>query len=124
MAGCCLIAAGSYAVLGVAASWITCIHGGYVKTSTSYAVAQVFAQGYCILVSQVYDTPPRFLKGHGILLGLNVLGIAAALILYFWLRFQNHRREEECLNARNAQEWQDKTFEELYDYHPMWRYTL
>jgi MFS family permease len=125
--GCCFVATGGYPAIGIGASWITSIHGGYTKRSTAFGVCQIFIQGYSIIATQVYNKPPRFYKGHGVLLGLYTLALICTLVLYFWLKKQNRDRDAVAEILRDNGE-QDpsayKTFEELYDYHPNWRYPV
>jgi MFS family permease len=127
LVGCCFIAAGSYPALIVAISWQMSSHAGYTKRSTAWAVSQIFIQCYSIISTQIYDEPPRFFKGHGTLLGLNAVGVVAALINYRLMKAENARRD------RVAQEYLDqgledpdvaKSYEELCDRHPLFRYSL
>lgn len=127
LAGCSLIAAGCYPAVVVCATWLLSNHAGYTKRCTAWAVAQVFTQCYSIISTQIYDKPPRYFKGHGILLGLTVIGTVSAGICYVMMKTENEKRD------RIAQDWisreeQDpdnaKTFEDLCDYHPQFRYKL
>jgi hypothetical protein len=125
VAGCSFIAAGCYPAIVVCATWLLGSHAGYTKRATAWAIAQVFTQSYSIISTQIYDTPPRFFKGHGILLGLNLIGTASAVLCYFMMKASNKKRDQV------AQEWiargeedpdNSKTYEELCDYHPQFRY--
>lgn len=48
---------------------------GYTKRELSIWVLQISIQGYGITASQIYRTPPRYLMGHGIVIGLYLLVI-------------------------------------------------
>lgn len=89
-------------------------------------MSQIFIQCYSIISTQIYDKPPRFFKGHGTLLGLNAVGVVAAVINYRLMKTENARRD------RVAQDYVDqglenpdleKSYEELCDRHPLFRYT-
>ncbi|OAG43195.1 hypothetical protein AYO21_02481 [Fonsecaea monophora] len=126
--GTCFVAAGTYSGNPIAVAWISTIHGGYTKRSTVYGIQQVFINSFIIMSTQVFDTPPKFYKGNGILLGIFAVAFASTAILYFWLRTENRKRD------RAAQARLDGTapplpddigdFETLCDYHPDWRYPL
>lgn len=125
--GCSLIAAGCYPAIVVCATWALNSHGGYTKKSTAWAVAQVFTQCYSIIATQIYDNPPRYFKGHGILLGLNFLGVIAAVVAYLMMKRENRRRDllaQDFLARGEHNPDSDKAYEELCDYHPDFRYPL
>ncbi|KAJ9610477.1 hypothetical protein H2200_005254 [Cladophialophora chaetospira] len=127
LVGCSFIAAGAYPAVVVCATWLVGSHGGYTKRCTAFAVSQVFTQSYSIISTQIYDNPPRYFKGHGILLGFNVLGAISAATCYFLMKRENEKRDQVArdLVARGEQDPDnDKTFEELCDYHPQFRYKL
>lgn len=87
----------------------------------------VVVQLYSIIVSQVYNTPPRFIKGNIVLLGLNVVGVIALAILYTLLQRENKIRQQKAMEQSGTSEWllwQQRSFEEYYDYHPMWQYVI
>lgn len=127
IAGCCFVAAGCYPAIVISSSWLMNNQAGYTKRCTAWAVAQVFIQCYSILCTQIYNKPPRFFKGHAILLGLNALAAVAALTNYHLMKRENSRRDRlaEEYNARNEPiPGSEKSFEELCDYHPNFRYQL
>ncbi|EXJ78911.1 hypothetical protein A1O3_08411, partial [Capronia epimyces CBS 606.96] len=77
--------------------------------------------------TQIYDSPPRFLESYGITLGLLGLSLMCLTILYFSLYRENKKRDA---NAKELQERGDvyplafEAFEEMYGYHPNFRYAL
>lgn len=125
LTGCCFVAAGSYPALIVAISWQMSSHAGYTKRSTAWAISQVFIQCYSIISTQIYDNPPRYFKGHGTLLGLNAVGVVAAVINYWLMKRENARRDLVAQEFEaNGMEDPDltKSYEELCDRHPLFRY--
>lgn len=127
IAGCCFVAAGCYPAIVIACSWLMNNQGGYTKRCTAWAVAQVFIQCYSIISTQIYNQPPRFYKGHGILLGFNALAVVAALTLYALLKKENVRRDriaEDYVRRMEPIPGSERTYEELCDYHPNFRYQL
>lgn len=127
IAGCCFVAAGAYPSITIGGAWITTIHGGYTKRAIAGGMAQVFVQSYSIIGTQIYDQPPRFFKGHGILLGFYMISLAGTTILYFWLKRENARKEDEAEMRRTGQAPELVNigdFEDLCDYHPDWRYPI
>src|ERR1700761_1787426 len=93
ISGCCFVAAGSTACVPVTAAWVLSIHAGYTKKSTVFTLNMVMIEMYAIMATHIYDTPPRFLKGHGIVLGVTVLSLACAVALYFHLLRENKKRD-------------------------------
>jgi MFS family permease len=127
LAGCCLVAIGSYPGVVLGASYIILNQAGYTKRSTAWAMAQVFMQCYSIISTQVYIHPPRYFLGHGVLIGLNAVGVAALLVVYRIMARENKRSDElaaQCAAEGSALPGAEKSLEELCDYHPSFRYVL
>ena len=134
IAGCCFVATGAYPAIGIGASWISTIHGGYTKRSTAFGISQLFVQGYSIIGTEVYNEPPRFYKGHGVLLGLYCLALISCVVLYLWCKKMNRERDASTTRLRDEQEksgtgvevvqTMKPGFEDLCDYHPDWRYPI
>lgn len=127
IAGACLVTLGIFpgGILNVA--WININHGGYTKRSTAWAMAQVTGNACGIVGTQVYRDPPRFLAGHGTLLGSLVLAIGATVTNYLWMKTANRKKEESAMKWRNEGREnpnRNKTYEELLDYHPDFKYIL
>ncbi|OCK99096.1 MFS general substrate transporter [Cenococcum geophilum 1.58] len=127
IAGACLVTLGIFpgGILNVA--WININHGGYTKRSTAWAMAQVTGNACGIVGTQVYRDPPRFLAGHGTLLGSLVLAIGATVTNYLWMKTANRKKEESVMKWRNEGREnpnRNKTYEELLDYHPDFKYIL
>ncbi|KAJ9603715.1 hypothetical protein H2200_011901 [Cladophialophora chaetospira] len=66
----CIATSGLYPSIILLNSWLLANSAGYTKRATVWAMAEVFGPAFSILSSHVYDTPPRFVKGHSIALGL------------------------------------------------------
>lgn len=79
MVGACLVTSGLYPTVILTGAWILINHGGYTKRSTAWAMAQIAAQSCGIIGTQVYRRPPRFLTGHGVLLGFLVMAMCATV---------------------------------------------
>ena len=127
LAGCCFVAAGSYPDVVIGASWQMASHGGFTKRATAWAVSQAVIQAFSIAATQVYTTPPRFFKGHGTLLGLNTVGVIAAMLQYWIMKRENFKKEQRAAEyAREGREdpENEKSLEDLCDRHPQFRYVL
>lgn len=125
--GTCLVSSGSYSGVILAATWVMSSHGGYTKRSTAWALCQLFLQCYSIMGTKIYDNPPRFLKGHGIILGFVTLAAACIVAKWWLMRSANQRRE--AMKKQYAQRGEavpgiEKSIEELNDKHPDFRYLL
>ncbi|KAH8820252.1 major facilitator superfamily domain-containing protein [Xylogone sp. PMI_703] len=127
IAGTCLVASGLYPSIILTVSWITINHGGYTKRSTAFAMAQITGQGLSIIGTQVYRDPPRYLAGHGTLLGFFSLALCAIVCNWFWMRRENRKRDDRAEEYRmtgTKDEQAEKSVDELLDYHPNFRYIL
>lgn len=127
MAGACLVAAGAYGCLVVSVSWVMTMQGGYTKRATAVWICQIFIQCYSIIATQVYRSPPRFFLGHGIALGLYALGLVSTFVLLVIVKKANASREARRRELESRGEIDpdaEKTFEDLGDFHPAFRYSL
>jgi cyanate permease len=127
VAGTCFVTSGLYPAIMICASWITINHGGYSKRATAFGFAQIVGQCLSIIGTQVYRKPPRFLAGHGTLLAFYTVAVVALIVNYFYMKHQNTKKDAL------AAEWAAKglpnpdsarSYDELYDYHPDFRYIL
>jgi hypothetical protein len=127
VAATCFVTSGLYPSIMICASWISLNHGGFSKRATALAFAQIVGQCLSIIGTQVYRHPPRYISGHGTLLAFFSLAIVASISNYFYMKSQNRKKEAV------AAEWAErgisnpdssKSFDELFDYHPDFRYVL
>lgn len=127
MAGLCFVLAGVYPGTIVSVAWTVTFHGGFTKRATAIWASQIFIQGYSIIATEVYTTPPRFYKGHGVGLALCCTAMISTLALYVIMARANRerdRRAQELEATGEVDEMAEKTFEDLCDFHPAWRYAL
>jgi hypothetical protein len=90
-------------------------------------MAQITGQGLSIVGTQVYRHPPRYLAGHGTLLGFFVLGMAATVGNWLYMRRENKKRNERQVvevSGLGSEEKEGMGEEELLDWHPGFRYIL
>ncbi|RVX71958.1 hypothetical protein B0A52_04357 [Exophiala mesophila] len=127
VAGSCFVAGGAYPCLVISVAWTITLHGGYTKRATATTASSIVIQGLSMVSSQVYRHPPRFFLGHGFSLGVYLVSMCTAYWLYRHVIRENKKREQ------TRQEWaargeinplSSKTFEDLGDFHPDYRYTL
>ncbi|KAH8691151.1 retrograde regulation protein 2 [Talaromyces proteolyticus] len=127
VAGTSLVAAGSYPGVILGATWVVTSHGGYTKRSTAWAVVQVFLQCFSIMGTKIYNAPPRFFKGHGVVLGMLCLA-AVCIVLKWWImRTANQKKDaiiSQCEADGVAIPDGEKTFEDAGDSHLRFRYIL
>ncbi|RFU26054.1 hypothetical protein B7463_g10286, partial [Scytalidium lignicola] len=99
--GTCLIAVGAYPSVTLFVVWISNNTGGYTKRSTVWAIAEIFAQGYSIFGTQIYTTPPRFIKGHSVLLAMSALSLIMVFMVYIMMDRSNKRKDWIILEYEN-----------------------
>ncbi|OAP59578.1 hypothetical protein AYL99_06876 [Fonsecaea erecta] len=127
MAGLCFVLTGTYPGTVLCVVWINTMHGGFTKRATAIWISQIFIQSYAIIATQVYDTPPRYFKGHGITMGLCVVAMAAVVAMYFIMKRANAQRDAQARELEANGEIDprmEQDFEDLCDFHPAWRYAL
>ncbi|RDW65994.1 hypothetical protein BP6252_09629 [Coleophoma cylindrospora] len=127
IAGTCFVASGLYPGIILTVSWVTINHGGYTKRSTAWAMAQITGQGLSIIGTQVYRHPPRFLAGHGCLLGFFIAAMLATVANWWYMRRENRKRDHRADEFRTRgvkDEKAEKSADELLDWHPDFRYIL
>jgi hypothetical protein len=127
VAGLCIVLIGVYPGVVITVAYTISIHGGFLKRALVIWISQVFIQGYSMVATQVYDTPPRFYKGHGVGLALCALAIISLVLLWLIMAKANRDRERRAreFEARGEIDPQmEQSFEDLCDFHPAWRYAL
>lgn len=127
VAGSCFVAGGAYPCLVIMVAWVLSMHGGYTKRATSVTGANIVIQGFSMISSQVYRHPPRFFLGHGFSLGVYLVAMCCAAWLLRHVKRQNEMKEKTRLEYEARGEvnpLSSKTFEDLGDYHPDYRYTI
>ncbi|EXJ72965.1 uncharacterized protein A1O5_04114 [Cladophialophora psammophila CBS 110553] len=123
----CLITAGLYPSVILLTSWLGINTCGFTKRGTTWAMAEVFGQCFSIMGTHVYDHPPRFAKGHSIVLGMLLVAIIMATSNIFWMRYQNKRKEAEVERYRSSGELHphfERSLEDEGDQHLAFRYIL
>lgn len=125
LVGACLITTTTYPGIVICSAWIPSSNAGYTKRATASFMAQVFIQCFSIMSIQIYTAPPRFLKGHGVLLGLMVLCFILIVVMTWMMKRDNMRKDRVAAEWRERGEAnpdESKTLEDLCDKHPNYRY--
>lgn len=102
---------------------------GYTKRAATWPFLEVFGLSWSIMGSRIYDTPPRFTKGHSVVLALNALAMINAAAAYWWMRRMNRIKD------RTEREYAERgevhphiahglTLEHVQDQHISFRYVL
>jgi hypothetical protein len=122
-----LVAGGMYPGVILLMTWIAINSAGFTKRAASWSMTEIVGQCFSIMGTHIYDSPPRFVKGHSIVLGFLAVGIFSTSYVWWWMRHQN------ALRDRIAQEYADrgevdpdasKSLEEICDFHPYFRYIV
>lgn len=77
--------------------------------------------------THVYDTPPKFIKGHAIVLGFLLTAIITVCLLMWWMHRENKRKDAELREYEERGEihpHRGRSLEEEHDYHIDFRYVL
>ncbi|OAA60323.1 Major facilitator superfamily domain, general substrate transporter [Niveomyces insectorum RCEF 264] len=123
----CLITMGVFPGVTLQGAWVNINVGGYTKRATTYGTTEIIAQCFSILASHIYTDPPQYIKGHSIVMSFQILAFLATGIAMWWMRCENRRKDEEARTRAETgavHENEYKTLEEVFDYHPSFRYVL
>ncbi|KAH8812389.1 major facilitator superfamily domain-containing protein [Xylogone sp. PMI_703] len=123
----CLITMGVFPAVTLQGAWVNINTGGFTKRATTYGTTEVIAQCFSILASHIYTDPPQYIKGHSIVLSFQALALLSTIAAYLYMRHLNKRKDEEArshADAGTVHEHHHKSLEEVYDYHPSFRYVL
>jgi hypothetical protein len=123
------VTAGCYVPVLLLPIWGIINTGGFTKRGATWAFCELFGQTWAIMGTRIYDSPPRFIKGHSVVLGLNLLALVNVILVFWWMRRQNRIKD------RVLQEYADRgevhphvaqqlTLEDVYDQHVSFRYVL
>lgn len=125
--GTCLIACGAYPSVALFFSWLSSNCAGYTKRGTVWALAEIMAQAFSIFGTQIYTTPPRFIKGHSILLAFTLLSLSMVVTVHFMMKRENAKRDKIVAEFEARGEVHPHlhcSLEEVYDDHILFRYVL
>ncbi|KAH8887990.1 MFS general substrate transporter, partial [Thozetella sp. PMI_491] len=121
----CLVVGSVYPGVIIISGWMPSSSAGYTKRAMAIWIAQITVQLFSIMVTEVYDSPPRFFKGHGIQLGLFALSFVEIWLLRYLMKRHNDRKDAQAAEWAQRGETnpdESKTFEDLCDDHPHYRY--
>lgn len=121
----CLVVSGAFPSLALLGAWAVTNTGGFTKRATTWGCVEVVGQCISIGASHVYTDPPQYVKGHSTLLALQVMAFGCATANWLWMKRQNRLRDEDARHYAEAGTRHPdagKTFEDLQDFHPDFRY--
>ena len=127
IAGTCLVVAGAYPTVVLTVAWIGINTAGFTKRAATWSVAEICSNSFAVMGSHIYTNPPRFIKGHSIVIGFICCSMIAASCAYFYMKVENKKRdkiEEEFRGRAEMHPDMNKTLEQLCDRHIAFRYTL
>ncbi|KAI8941695.1 hypothetical protein NX059_002905 [Plenodomus lindquistii] len=126
-AGTVLAAIGIYPQIPLGMAWNSGNIGGSLKRGTGIAMQVMGGNCGGIIASYVYLSRdgPRFIIGHGLLIGIISMAFCLTLFISTWCRLENARRDKLAME-RGEQETTDEqklSEKELADNAPWFRYT-
>ncbi|PYH94485.1 retrograde regulation protein 2 [Aspergillus ellipticus CBS 707.79] len=125
----CLITMSCYTNVVLTPVWLVINTLGYTKRSTVWAFSEVWAMCFSIMATRIYTDPPRYIKGHSVVLALNVLALVDVVLLAVWMHAKNRAKERvlrECeVRGEVHPHIRDRvSFEDVQDGHVAFRYIL
>lgn len=125
--GACLVVSGAYPTVVLIVTWIGINTAGFTKRAATWSVAEICSNSVAIMGPHVYTDPPRFIKGHSILIAFTCLSMLMAICAYSYMAHENRRRdrvERDFQERGERHPDMDKSLEDLCDRHVAFRYTL
>ncbi|KAG9773414.1 hypothetical protein KCU88_g5793, partial [Aureobasidium melanogenum] len=89
----CLVTSACYPIGNLLPVWLSINTPGFTKRGGTWAFSEVFGVAFSIMGTRIYTNPPRYLGGHGTVLGVFTLGAVNVAAAYFWMRYQNNKKE-------------------------------
>jgi hypothetical protein len=123
----CLVVAGAFPGLPLLGAWAVANTGGYTKRAATWGSIEVIGQCMSIGTSHAYTDPPQYVKGHSVLLALQLLALACVIVVWLTMKRLNRQRDEAARQHAEAgmrDPEADKSLEELQDFHPSFRYVM
>ena len=123
----CLITSGLYPSVVLGAAWVAMNTGGFTKRGTTWALAEISGQCFSIMGTHVYTDPPRYIKGHSVILAFMLLALLSTVFLLSWMHRLNQKKdrtESEYQERSELHPHASKSLEEEYDFHIAFRYIL
>ncbi|KAF8149437.1 phthalate transporter [Crassisporium funariophilum] len=121
--GSILAAMGVYPCVPVTLAWAGSAAGGDLRRGV--ALAMVIGMGNLggICSSFIYIKPPRFLLGHGMIMGWLLVAILFSCISMYEFNRQNKLKEARCI-AEGIDDSREDEFKEMGNDSPLFRYTI
>lgn len=91
--------------------------------ASMFAILSMVAQSMNIAAAQIYSDPPHYYRGNGFILGVVVLGLCAAITLWFYFTRLN-RLKEQNRDSDEARQMRALDIETIGDAHPDFVYWL
>ncbi|KAK5172872.1 uncharacterized protein LTR77_002992 [Saxophila tyrrhenica] len=95
-AGCFLVALGLYVIVGIPLAWLPTNNPRYGKRTTATGLQLTIGNSAGIMAPFLYpnDEGPRFVRGHGVTMGLIILGSLIYGFMFVYFSGRNQKREQ------------------------------
>lgn len=123
----CLITSGLYPSVILLVTWLSINTAGFTKRGTTWAMAEIGGQCLSIMGTHVYDNPPRYIKGHSVILGLLCASLLSVIALMLWMQrcnMEKDRIESEYHERGEQHPHALRSLEQECDQHQFFRYIL
>jgi MFS family permease len=123
----CFITCGTYPAVVLTVTWLGINTAGFTKKGATWAMAEIMSQIMSIVASNIYKNPPRYVKGHSVVLAMLVFSNINAIALWLWMGYSNKQRDRilaEYAARGEIHPDAEKSLEEASDLHINFRYVL
>lgn len=125
--GLFFVTSGVYSNVPQGIAWNGNNIGGSTKRGVGMAMHVAFGNIGGVIAAYIYRTTdgPRFVSGHGSLIGFQCMSLVLSVFMTFWLRKENKRREIASGKLPEQYTETEKLAErERGDYASFFRYTV
>ena len=89
----CLITSGCYSAIILLPTWIAINTAGFTKRGATWAFSETAGLCFSVMGTRIYNTPPRYIKGHSIVLAFNVVAAITAILTMLWMIRKNKKKD-------------------------------
>lgn len=122
-AALCIIGFGIYPCVPIILTWANVNIIGFTHRAAAAAGINMVGQVIGIVVNLLFNTPPYYITGIAVVLGLLALSALSSMTAIIWLHVQN-KKKKEAQQTEGIENMREMSIEDIGNDHPDFFYTL